>query len=257
MMPVARRALTPATQQVLATRAKGAMGLAPGSDKIEGRWKYFLRTDATIRPANRSAVTEVRSTLDAMFQGKCCYCEKIIANDVEHHYPKTLYPQPMFDWTNLLPACKDCNHGKLDADPENPTDPGGGRSILDPTLDRPEEYLCWDLLTGSPVIVNPNGPSHRGERTVALCDLRNQKFCEQRRKQASRFKSLLLRAATTRPVDAETVGLLDDLVHPGEQWLGVIRQILRDPAMSPLVQSVEIAIPHLAPRFAALRWTHP
>jgi uncharacterized protein (TIGR02646 family) len=257
VIPVKRVPLTQPTRSVLRARSAGAKGLAPGASNIESRWAYFLRTDSKAAQANRDAIAEVRSTLDTMFHGKCCYCEKIIAKDIEHFLPKTKYPKRMFSWANMLRACKDCNFEKLAADPNDPKDPGGGRSLLDPTRDRPEEFVRWDLLTGQPVIVNQNGPNHRGERTVTVCDLRNQKFNEQRRKQAARFKWLLLQAATETPLSVETTALVEDLIEPGEQWLGVVRQIVRDPAMAPLVQAVEARLPQLAPRFAALRWTHP
>lgn len=49
----------------------------------------------------------------------------------------------------------------------------------------------------------------------------------------------------------------DNLLEAGEPWLGVIRQIVRDPAHSSLIRAVEAKLPHLAARFTALRWTHP
>ncbi len=257
MIPVKRKQLGKATRDVLATRARGAKGLAPGASNIESKWAYFLRSDAKVPQANRAAISEVRSKLDSMFQGKCCYCEKVIAKDIEHYYPKTSYPKRMFSWTNLLRACKDCNFEKLDADPNDPRDPNGGRSLLDPTRDRPEDFLTWDLLTGRPVIVNPAGPNHRGERTISVCDLRNEKFNEQRKKQGKRFKEFLWRAATETPLRPVTVELLEEVIEPGEPWLGIVRQIVRDPTMAPLIRDVETRVPRLSPRFAALRWTHP
>jgi hypothetical protein len=120
MIPVGRLLLLPATESILTGRRHKALSLPPRSKNIEYRWAYFLRTDLRVPAKNRAAISDVRDKLDQMF-----------------------------DWNNLLHACKDCNFEKLDADPDSPADPIHGRSLLDPTKDRPEDYLSWDLLTGA------------------------------------------------------------------------------------------------------------
>jgi hypothetical protein len=65
---------------------------------------------------------EVKRALEALFHGKCAYCETFFANsapvDVEHYRPKgrvaedTSHPGYWWlamDWHNLLPSCIDCN----------------------------------------------------------------------------------------------------------------------------------------------------
>ena len=257
MIPIRRLPLQANTITVLTKRGISAGKLAPQDPKIEERWNYFLRQGPPISAKNIAALGDVRTRLDLMFQGKCCYCEKIIAKDIEHFYPKTLYPMRMFVWENLLRACKDCNFEKLAADPDSPLDSSGERSLLDPTRDRPEDYLFWDLLTGLPVYAGNLTPVHRGERTVQVCNLDNQKFNDQRRKQADRFLYLLDHVIDEKPVKKDTRKLLDDLLEPGEPWLAVIRQIILDPAQAAMIKQVEQKLPHVAARFAALRWTHP
>jgi uncharacterized protein (TIGR02646 family) len=45
----------------------------------------------------------------------CNYCEGNEANDIEHIYPKSFFPDYAFVWINYLLACKQCNTGyKLD-----------------------------------------------------------------------------------------------------------------------------------------------
>lgn len=254
MIPIRRIPLAPATRQVLAGRQRSANKLKPGAREIQHRWNYFLRQDAAIASRNRAALADVRRQLDAMFHGKCCYCEKIIAKDIEHFYPKTLYPARMFAWDNLLRACKDCNFEKHQHDP---LDAHGRRTLLDPTVDRPEDYFDWDLLTGAPVYRDRGPGTHPGRRTVAVCGLDNQKFNDQRRKRGRQFLYLVQQVLTETPVRRDTRDLLDDLLEAGEPWLGVIRQIVRDPAQSAALRDVEAKLPHLADRFTALRWTHP
>lgn len=252
MIPIRRLPIAPATRRVLAKRQASAARLAAGTRQIQQRWGYFLRPGA-----NATALADIRARLDEMFHGKCCYCEKIIAKDIEHFYPKTHHPGRMFAWDNMLRACKDCNFEKHDADPDVPLDATGQRSLLDPTRDRPEDYFEWDLLTGLPVYRDADGGVHRGRRTIAVCDLDNQKFNDQRRKRAGQFLYLVARARRETPVEPSTARLLEDMLEPGEPWLGVIRQIVRDPRQRAALDEVEGKLPQIGPRFAALRWTHP
>lgn len=252
MIPIQRKPLKASTQKVLSKRHTSVTKLASGSPRIQERWEYFLRPGA-----NRAAYDDVRKTLGAMFHDKCCYCEKVIAKDIEHFYPKTFYPQRMFVWDNMLRACKDCNFEKHNADPEDPLDAQGQRSLLDPTIDRPEEYISWDLATGLPIYVNHGSGIHRGKRTVEVCDLDNQKFNDMRRERAKFFLHLIKQALKETPVEPDTRELLDEFLDAGKPWLGVIRQIVRDPAQSARLKAVVRKLPHLESRLTALRWTHP
>lgn len=71
---------------------------------------------------NRYSQDAVKLALDAMFHGKCAYCETHYARsqpvDVEHYRPKNEikydpnhegYWWLAMDWENLLPSCIDCN----------------------------------------------------------------------------------------------------------------------------------------------------
>ncbi|MES2732268.1 MAG: HNH endonuclease [Bacteroidota bacterium] len=50
-----------------------------------------------------------------VYVGICNYCEQSEANDVEHIYPKSFFPEHAFIWDNYLLACKQCNTAyKLD-----------------------------------------------------------------------------------------------------------------------------------------------
>lgn len=65
---------------------------------------------------------DVRYQLRRLFYNKCAYCERIeYKPDVEHYRPKKKvtgsqrnnhgYFWLCYEWTNLLPACRDCNSG--------------------------------------------------------------------------------------------------------------------------------------------------
>ena len=57
---------------------------------------------------------EIRAVLTCMCVGirRCSYCEDSVADEVEHIKPKDLYPGAVFDWSNYLYACGNCNGPK-------------------------------------------------------------------------------------------------------------------------------------------------
>lgn len=73
---------------------------------------------------------EVKATLEALFHGKCAYCESFYSAqapvDVEHFRPKGAvqgaddhpgYWWIAMDWENLLPSCIDCNRRRRQPTP--------------------------------------------------------------------------------------------------------------------------------------------
>jgi uncharacterized protein (TIGR02646 family) len=65
----------------------------------------------------REAFFLIREKLKMFCIGKtrCCYCEHNEAADIEHIFPKRLFPLRAFLWENFLFVCKQCNTGsKLD-----------------------------------------------------------------------------------------------------------------------------------------------
>jgi uncharacterized protein (TIGR02646 family) len=61
--------------------------------------------------AGKKAFDEIKEVLKTMCVGikTCNYCEHDRAFDIEHIYPKSLYPSLAFVWENYLLACKGCN----------------------------------------------------------------------------------------------------------------------------------------------------
>ena len=52
----------------------------------------------------------------------------------------------MFSSENFLRSCSICNNAKLD---QFPSDPAGGRLLIEPCEDDPLDYFEWDLRTGA------------------------------------------------------------------------------------------------------------
>jgi len=59
---------------------------------------------------------DVRSKLEEMYNGHCCYCESDVGvveyGNIEHRKPKRKFPSSCFDWNNLHLSCTRCNTKK-------------------------------------------------------------------------------------------------------------------------------------------------
>jgi uncharacterized protein (TIGR02646 family) len=107
----------------------------------------------------------VKEALTAMCSGvrRCAYCEDSLADEVEHIWPKAIYPERAFLWSNYLYACGPCNGPKNNhfavfaagsgaltevARPWNAAivpPIAGDPVLLDPRSEDPCEYLALDL----------------------------------------------------------------------------------------------------------------
>jgi len=94
---------------------------------------------------------------------RCTYCEDSIGDEVEHIYPKNIYPEKCFEWENYLYACGPCNGPKSDkfavfrddngsyqevnwprgASPVEP--PTGNAVMINPREEDPFDYAILDL----------------------------------------------------------------------------------------------------------------
>lgn len=81
----------------------------------------------------------IKKPLLEMSHNKCCYCECEIGQGekemhIEHYKPKSLYPNLVVDWYNLLPSCPHCNKQKSFHDT-------GKELIVNPVEDDPKKYF--------------------------------------------------------------------------------------------------------------------
>ncbi|MBN3054485.1 HNH endonuclease family protein [Pectobacterium brasiliense] len=89
---------------------------------------------------------------DALFitsHHKCAFCECIPEYggnfiQIEHFYPKSIYPELCFSWDNFLPSCNKCNLSKSNLD-TNLT------PIINPYDDEPSDHLYISLLKFKPL----------------------------------------------------------------------------------------------------------
>ncbi|MCC7015234.1 MAG: hypothetical protein IT454_21930 [Planctomycetes bacterium] len=101
---------------------------------------------------------------------RCMYCLDSHGTDVEHFWPKSPYPQRMFDWANLLLGCAECGRLKGDRFPLD----GGAPMLIDPSAEDPWEHLDFDSDTGNlmaRVDAASGEPSRKGAATVDMLKL--------------------------------------------------------------------------------------
>lgn len=181
----------------------------------------------------KAAFTEIKETLIDMCVSVeiCNYCENNEATDVEHIYPKSLFPERAFRWENYLLACKTCNTGyKLDKfavfDPissatsfdisrnTRPTTNDG--VLIDPRMEDPLQFFWLDIQNKTFVLdprlsLNPRD-KNRAEYTLKLLGLNDRDaLVAARRTAAKYYLDRLERYVRAR--DANTVDELEACVQ--------------------------------------------
>jgi uncharacterized protein (TIGR02646 family) len=161
MMRLADRALPDAAQRKLAEYQAAIDALSDYEARV-GRAKTSFHSH---NRKGDGAFDAVKDVLTAMCSGarRCAYCEDSLADEVEHIWPKDLYPERAFLWKNYVYACGPCNGPKNNhfavfaAGSGVPTEvarckgsaiapPLAGEPVLlDPRSEDPCEYLALDL----------------------------------------------------------------------------------------------------------------
>lgn len=110
--------------------------------------------------------TEIKDALFRSSNNKCAFCESKPGEsgniEVEHFFPKSIYPEKTFEWENLLPSCRKCNEAK--GTHNTGTDP-----ILNPYTTNPSDSLFYDFIEIKAVRESPQYLV--AERTIEVCDL--------------------------------------------------------------------------------------
>jgi uncharacterized protein (TIGR02646 family) len=159
----------------------------------------------------RAAFEIIRKELYSLcvFEGVCNYCEQSEANDIEHIFPKSFFPEKTFAWENYLLACKQCNSAfKLDkCHVLNNFDelqyvvrgkepPFKRVAFINPRIEDPSIFMILNLLTFKfeeiPGISKAD--SNRVRSTLEILELnRRDVLLEARKSTARYYHELLLR----------------------------------------------------------------
>ena len=109
MLHLPSKSLSTTTQNYLNKRQK-KVDAEPTFEKKALKAKSLWENKRSSK-AGKEAFDEIKEVLKTMCVGikTCNYCEHDRAFDIEHIYPKSLYPSLAFVWENYLLACKGCN----------------------------------------------------------------------------------------------------------------------------------------------------
>jgi len=124
---------------------------------------------------NRINFRKLKPELLEKFNNKCVYCgvklyEPMMA-DIEHFYPKSIYPHLALDMDNLLIACKACNMLKSN---KFPLDGDGNSLLIHPVKENFSDHII-QLKNGY-----LEGKTEKGQATIDILQLNRSSLIEQR-----------------------------------------------------------------------------
>jgi uncharacterized protein (TIGR02646 family) len=120
---------------------------------------------------------EIKEPLFESSHQKCAYCERNATEgggymEVEHYKPKSLYPEYIFEWVNLLPACRQCNGIKGTHDT-------GAEPIINPYDTDPEEAFIYKRIQ---IKAKDGDYFEMAARTIEVCRLNDESLLTSRAK---------------------------------------------------------------------------
>ena len=131
------------------------------------RWIRYYRNGVGTKPTD-SRWGDFRGELKQRFSRICGYCEEPGGRgEVDHFRPKSRFPESVYEWSNWILACHDCNQAKGDKWPED--------GYVDPCTelasDRPESYFTFDTKTGEIVPLEDLDPGRFDKAQRMIDDL--------------------------------------------------------------------------------------
>lgn len=111
----------------------------------------------------------IKESLFPSSYNKCAFCECLPMEgggyiQVEHFYPKSIFPGECFSWGNFLPSCGICNNSKGTLDTSL-------NFILNPYYDEPSDHLKVSLLR-----LKPKNNSKLAKLSIKELDLNSRRL---------------------------------------------------------------------------------
>ncbi len=218
-------------------------------DDLQG-WQKIIDDEATyalqIEKAkstwgkSNSTMNEVKDRLREMSNNtfRCNYCEDSYSDEVEHIWPKDIYPDKTYVWRNYVFACGPCNGPKnnsfalinpvtttlLDITPPHPRrrpagyipnrPPNYQAALIDPRKEDPLDFLTLDIVnTFYFISSSSNTPEKeiRANYTIDILRLNDREYLVEGRKQAyGNFRARIIEYEQAKQSGSNQV-LLDNL----------------------------------------------
>jgi uncharacterized protein (TIGR02646 family) len=142
-------------------------GLATVRSRYTARWVEYYRKGTGSKPSD-SRWRNFRDDLSRVFFDLCAYCEELSRGEVEHFRPKSRFPELVYQWSNWVFACHDCNHAKG----EQWASGGYANPCARSRPARPENFFDFDTLTGELLPKSDLSRSRRSKAQRMIDDLR-------------------------------------------------------------------------------------
>ena len=168
-----------------------------------------LKAKNTWGKSNKT-MDDVKSKLRQMSNNtsRCNYCEDSYSDEIEHIYPKDLYPEKTYVWDNYIYACGPCNGPKSNKfslinsnneliditppriKPENyvyTRPPKLPAALINPRDEDPLHYLMLDIITTFYFVPTPNltpFEEKKAKFTIEVLRLNEREYLVEARKQA-------------------------------------------------------------------------
>ena len=139
-------------------------GLPAVRSQYTPRWVQHYRDGLGSRP-NDSHWRRFSDDIGQVFFGLCGYCEEVARGEVDHFRPKSRFPERVYEWSNWVFACHDCNSAKLDRWPSD----GYVNPCAKTVPAMPERFFDFDVLTGE-IILKIGLSSARREKALKMID---------------------------------------------------------------------------------------
>lgn len=139
-------------------------GLKKRRDNYTSKWEEYYTGRTGAKPSD-DYWREFTEDLGQAFFSLCGYCEAECKGEVDHFRPKSRFPSRVYEWSNWVFACHDCNHSKGEKWPKS--------GYVDPCArirsSRPEQYFDFDLKTGE-ILPKAGLTQRRRQRARAMID---------------------------------------------------------------------------------------
>ena len=145
-------------------RGREPNNLSRISARYTPRWVRYYRQRIGKKPSD-SKWREYHEPLSKSFYNLCGYCEERCKGEVDHFRPKSRFPERVYQWSNWIFACHDCNHAKLDK--------WFTKGYVDPCAKtrtgHPENYFAFDVTTGE-ILPKQGLTARREEKSWRMID---------------------------------------------------------------------------------------
>lgn len=139
-------------------------GLSDISARYTPGWVRYYEEGNRKKPSD-SKWREYHEPLSKSFYNLCGYCEEKCKGEVDHFRPKSRFPERVYQWSNWIFSCHDCNHAKLDK--------WFAMGYVDPCAEtraeHPENYFEFDVTTGE-ILPRQGLTARREEKSWRMID---------------------------------------------------------------------------------------